>query len=63
MPPACRRRPSELEMNVVWAHHERFLRGFEWWPHLAPPIKCGQREKPSGKRSWWAQTTSFDVRT
>ena len=27
MPPACRRRPSKLEMNVIWAHPERFLRG------------------------------------
>ena len=52
MPPTCRRRPSELDGNVVWDPHERFLRGFEWRPHSAPPTECGQREKPSGKRSW-----------
>ena len=44
-------------MNVVWAHHERLSRSFEWRRHSAPPTECRQREKPSGKRSWRDQTT------
>ena len=31
------RRPSELDRNVISAHHERFSRGFEWRRHSVPP--------------------------
>ena len=58
MAPTSRRRPSELAVDVVWAHHERFLRGFLRRPHSAQPTECGHRKKPRKKRSWWAQTTS-----
>ena len=67
-PTLCRRCAADgrrsLTITSLWAHHERFSRGFECWrPHSAPPTECGQRKKPSGKRSWWAQTTFFDMRT
>ena len=49
MPPACRRRPSELAMNVVWAHHERFLRGFELRRHSAPhPLSAANAKNRVG---------------
>ena len=68
MPPPTRRaadgrRELADAVDVVWALHERFSRSFEWRQHSAPPTECFQREKPSEKRSWWAHTTSFDMRT
>ena len=49
MPPTCRRRPSELAVDVALYPHERFSRSFEWRQHSAAPTECCQRKKPSGK--------------
>ena len=48
MPPACRRRPSELAVDVALDPHERFSRGFEWRPHSAPPTECANAKNRVG---------------
>ena len=70
MPPACRRRPSELAvdvLDVVWDSQERFLRGFEWRTHSAPnckhPLSAPKTQNTEWENAHGGPNDVFVIRT
>ena len=58
MTPTCRRRPSELAVDVVWDPSFGFLCGFLRQTHSAQPTECVCRKKPHRKPKLGSQMTS-----